>query len=47
MRTKLGLVLKHVRNGVEKVNVVTCLTRPLPASFIEWYYEEDLNYVND
>ncbi|KAH0725438.1 hypothetical protein KY284_001303 [Solanum tuberosum] len=40
MRTELGLVLKHVSGGVEKVNVVNYLTRILPPI-------EDAYVVND
>lgn len=47
MRTKLGFAVKHVINGVEKVNVLNCLTRPLLPPVVEYYYEEDVNYVND
>ena len=30
MRTKHGLVLKHVNGGVEKVNAMNYLTKPPP-----------------
>ena len=40
MKTELGLVLKHVTRGAEKVNVVNYLSKP-PLSTDEYYYEED------
>ncbi|KAK4731656.1 hypothetical protein R3W88_024644 [Solanum pinnatisectum] len=46
MRTKPGLVLKHVTGGVEKVNSVNYLTRiPPPAK--EYYFGEDTYAVNE
>ena len=36
----LGLVLKHVTEGAEKVNVVKYLDKP-PALVDEYYYEKD------
>ena len=46
MRIELGLVLKNVTRGVEKVNAVNYLTKPsLPAD--EHYYEEDSYVANE
>ena len=46
MRTELGLVLKHVIVGAEKVNAVNYLTKP-PQLVDDYYYEEDTYVVND
>ena len=46
MITELGLVLKHVTGGAEKVNAVNYLTKPTPP-MDEYYYEEDTYAVND
>ena len=32
MRTKLGLILKHVNEGVKKVNAVNYLAKPTPPA---------------
>ena len=46
MRTELGLVLKHVAGGAEKVNAVNYLSKPPPPND-EYYYEEGYYVVND
>ena len=46
MRTKLGLVLKHVNRGEEKVNAVNYLSKP-PSPTDEYYYNEDSYVVNE
>ena len=46
MRTELGLVLKHVIGGAEKINAVNYLSKPPPPND-ECYYEEDSYAVNE
>ena len=46
MRTELGLVLKHVTGGAEKVNVVNSVTKP-PTPTDYYYYKEDSYAVNE
>ena len=46
MRYELGLVLKHVTGGVEKINVANYLSKP-PLPNVECYYEEDSYAVNE
>ena len=46
MRTELGLVLKHVIGGAEKINAVNYLSKPPPKNN-ECYYEEDSYAVNE
>lgn len=46
MRTELGLVLKHVSGGDEKVNAMKYFTKP-PPLIDEYYYEKDYYAVND
>ena len=45
MRTDLGLVLKHVTRGAEKINAVNYLSKPPPQND-ECYYQEDSYAVN-
>ena len=46
MRTELGLVLKHVTGGAEKINAVNYLAKQPPPND-ECYYEEDSYAVNE
>ena len=46
MRTELGLVLKHVTGGAEKINAVNNLAIPPPPND-ECYYAEDTYAVNE
>ena len=46
MRTELGLVLKHITGGAEKINVVNYLPKPPPPND-ECYYAEDTYAVNE
>ena len=46
IRTKLGLVLKHVTRGAQKINAVNYLAKP-PPPIDEYYYEEDSYVVNE
>ena len=46
MRTKLGLVLKHVTGGAEKINTVNYFAKPPPPND-ECYYAEDTYAVNE
>ena len=46
MRTVLGLVLKHVTGGAEKINAVNYLPRPPPPND-ECNYAEDSYAVNE
>ena len=46
MRTELGLVLKHVTSGAEKINAVNYLAKPPPPND-ECYYEKDFYAVNE
>ena len=45
MRAELGLVLKHITGGVEKINAVNYLSKPPPPND-ECYYAEDSYAVN-
>ena len=46
MRTELGLVLKHVTRGVEKINVVNYMCTPPPLNDEYYYYEVHSYKVN-
>ena len=46
MRTDLRLMLKHVSEGAELVNMVNYLSKPPPLAD-EYYYEEYTNVVNN
>ena len=46
MRTEIGLLLKQVTRGAEKVNAVSYLSKPPPPTD-EYYYEEDSYAVNE
>ena len=46
MRTKLGLVLKHIAGGAEKVNAVNYFTKPPPPAD-DYHNEEDSYAVNE
>ena len=46
MRTKLGLVLKHVTGDAEKIYAVNYLAKPPPPND-ECYYAEDTYAVNE
>ena len=46
MRTDLGLVLKHITGGAEKINAVNNLSKPPPPNH-ECYYEENSYDVNE
>ena len=46
MRTELGLVLKHVTGGAEKINAVNYLSKPPPPND-ECYYVENFYAVNE
>ena len=46
MRTELGLVLKHITRGAEKINAVNYLPKPPPPND-ECYYSEDSYAVNE
>ena len=46
MITELGLVLKHVTGGAEKINAVNYLAKP-PTPNDECYYAEDTYAVNE
>ena len=46
MRTEIGLLLKHITRGADKVNVVNYLSKPPPPTN-EYYYEEDSNATNE
>ena len=46
MRIELGLVLKHVTEGAEKINAVNYLSKPPPPND-KCYYAEETYAVNE
>ena len=46
IKTDIGLVLKHITGGAEKINVVNYLSKPPPPND-EWYYEKNSYAVNE
>ena len=46
MKTELGLVLKYITGGAEKINVVNYLSKTPPPND-ECYYAEDSYVVNE
>ena len=46
MRTEIGLVLKHIIGGAEKINAVNYLSKPPPPND-EFYYAENSYVVNE
>ena len=46
MRTELGLVLKHITGGAEKINTANYLPKPPPPND-ECYYAEDFYAINE
>ena len=46
MRTELGLVLKHITSGAEKINAVNYLSKPPPPND-KCYYEDNSYAVNE
>ena len=46
MRTKFGLVLKHVTRGVENINALNYLSKPPPPNG-ECYFEDNSYAVNE
>ena len=46
MRTELGLVLKNVTGGEQKINAVNYLAKP-PPHIDECYYAEDTYAINE
>ena len=45
IKTELGLVLKHVTGGAEKINAVNYLAKPPPPND-QCYYAKDTYAVN-
>ena len=46
MRIELGLVLKHITRGAEKINAVNYLPKPPPPND-EFYYVKDSYAINE